>query len=234
MSALEGQVAIVTGAGQGIGRAIALALAAEEMQVVPVARTGAEVEAVAQEAARRAGHALGHVADVTEEAQAQAMIEAAMGEFGQVDLLVNNVGWGLRKPFTHTTQADWQEMWRVNLGSAVLCSQAALKPMLARGQGHIINIASRAGRTGEANLAAYSACKAGLIALTQALAAELAGSGVRVNAVCPGPVDTERMRHANPNRDRTSWLKPEEVARGVVFLAQSRAPALNGLVLDLF
>ncbi len=234
MSELEGQVAIVTGAGRGIGQAVSLALAAEGAWVVPVARTGADVEAVAQEAAQQAGRALAHVADVTEEAQVQAMVEAATGEFGQIDLLVNNVGRGLRKPFPQTTQADWADMWRVNLGAAVLCSQAALKPMLVRGQGQIINVASRAGRMGEANLSAYSASKAGLIALTQALAAEMAGSGVLVNAVCPGPVDTARMRQANPNLDRSTWLRPEEVARAVLYLAQSRAPALNGLVLDLF
>lgn len=234
MSELEGQVAIVTGAGRGIGRATALALAAEGAWIVPVARTDADVEAVAQEAGQLAGRAMAHVADVTEEVQVQAIVEAVMGEFDHIDLLVNNVGRGLRKPFPQTVRADWDEMWRVNLGSAVLCSQAALKPMLARGKGQIINVASRAGRKGEASLSAYSASKAGLIALTQALAAELDGSGVRVNAVCPGPVNTARMRKINPNLDRSTWLRPEEVAQAVLYLAKSRAPALNGLVLDLF
>jgi NAD(P)-dependent dehydrogenase (short-subunit alcohol dehydrogenase family) len=125
-------------------------------------------------------------------------------------------------------------MWRLNLWSAVLCSQAALGTMLAQGEGHIINVASRAGRQGEAHLSAYSASKAGLVALTQALAAEMAGTGIRINAVCPGPVDTERMRRANPDLDRSSWLKPVDIARAVVYLAQTDAPALNGTVLDLF
>jgi NAD(P)-dependent dehydrogenase (short-subunit alcohol dehydrogenase family) len=231
---IEGQVAIVTGGGRGIGRAIALALAAEGAWVAPVARTRADVEAVAGESARLAGRALAYVADATDETQVQNMVEAVLAEFGRLDILVNNVGLGLRKPFIQTTPAEWETMWRMNLWPAVLCSQAVLAPMLAQGWGHIINIASRAGREGEADMAAYSASIAGLVALTQALASELAGSGVRVNAVCPGPVDTERMQRANPNLDRAAWLQPAEVAQAVVFLVQSGAPALNGAVLDLF
>ncbi len=162
------------------------------------------------------------------------MVGAVLGKFGQLDILVNNVGLGLRKPFVQTTPAEWETMWRVNLRSAVLCSQAALVPMLAQGQGQIINIASRAGRQGEANMAAYSASKAGLVALTQALATEMTGTGVQVQAVCPGPVDTERMRLANRKADRSGWLSPRDVARTVLFLTQSRSKAMNGTVLDLF
>ena len=231
---VKGQVAIVIGGGRGIGRAVALALAAEGAWVVAVARTRADVEAVANEAIRRAGRALPYVADVTQEAEVQAMVEAVLEEFGRLDVLVNNVGHGLRKPFAQTTVAEWETVWRVNLLAAVLCSQAVLKPMLAQGSGRIINVASRAGRRGEANMAAYSASKAGMVALTQALAAEMAGSGVLVSAVCPGPVSTERVRRANPNADHSSWLKPDDVAAAVVFLAKSSAPAFNGVVLDLF
>ncbi len=224
----------MTGGGRGIGRAVALALATEGAWVVPVARTRADVEAVAGEAARRAGRARAGVADVTEAAQVQDVIAAVREEFGRLDVLINNAGLGLRKPFAQTTPAEWEMMWRVNLWSAVVCSQAVLEPMLAQGRGHIINVASRAGRRGEADMAAYAASKAGLVALTQSLAAEMAGRGVRVNAVCPGAVDTERVRRANPNVDRSAWLKAEDVAAAVVFLARSSAPAVNGVVLDLF
>lgn len=231
---IEGKVAIVTGSGKGIGRAIALALAAEGAWVTPVARTWADVEAVAEESAALAGRSLAFVADVADRAQVQAMIEAVLGEFGRLDILVNNVGLGLRKPFTQTTPAEWETMWRLNLWTAVVCSQAALVPMLAQGQGHIVNIASRAGRQGEAGMTAYSASKAGLVALTQALASELAGRGIRVSAVCPGPVDTERMRQANPQADRSGWLIPEDVARAVLFSIRSCPDDANATVLDLF
>jgi NAD(P)-dependent dehydrogenase (short-subunit alcohol dehydrogenase family) len=162
------------------------------------------------------------------------MIEAVLEEFGQLDILVNNVGLGLRKPFVQTTLAEWETMWRVNLWPAVLCSQAALVPMLAQGRGHIVNIASRAGRHGESGMAAYSASKAGLVVLTRALASEMAGSGIRVNAVCPGPVDTERMRWANPQADRSGWLAPEDVAQAVLKLVRSSPDATAATVVDLF
>jgi NAD(P)-dependent dehydrogenase (short-subunit alcohol dehydrogenase family) len=231
---LAERVAIVTGSSKGIGRAIALALAEKGAWVVPVARTRADVEAVAEECARLAGRALAHVADVTDRTEVQAMTRAVLDRFGQLDLLVNNVGQGLRKPFIHTTPAEWDTMWHVNLWAAVLCSQAALVPMLAQGQGQIINIASRAGRQGETSMAAYSAAKAGLVALTQSLAGELAGSGVRASAVCPGPVDTERMRQAIPQADRSSWLTVEDVAQAVLSLACSSTNTADGAVLDLF
>jgi NAD(P)-dependent dehydrogenase (short-subunit alcohol dehydrogenase family) len=162
------------------------------------------------------------------------MTRTVLDEFGRLDLLVNNVGQGLRKPFIHTTPAEWEAMWRVNLWPAVLCSQAALVPMLAQKGGQIINIASRAGRHGEAYMAAYSAAKAGLVALTQSLAGELAGSGVRASAVCPGPVDTERMRQANPQADRSGWLTPADVAQAVLSLASSSPNTMNDAVVDLF
>lgn len=231
---IKDQVAVVTGGGRGIGQAVVLALAAEGAWVVPVARTQADVETVAAKAIQTGSPALAHVADVTDAAQVRAMFGAVLKEFGKLDLLVNNAGLGLRRAFRQTTPAEWTTMWRLNLWSAVLCSQAALGTMLAQGEGHIINVASRAGRQGEAHLSAYSASKAGLVALTQALAAEMAGTGIRINAVCPGPVDTERMRRANPDLDRSSWLKPVDIARAVVYLAQTDAPALNGTVLDLF
>lgn len=145
---LKGKVAIVTGGGRGIGRAVALALATEGAWVVTVARTRADVEAVANEAIRRAGRALPYVADVTQEAEVQAMVEAVLEEFGRLDVLVNNVGRGVCQPFAQTTPAEWEMLWRVNLLSAVLCSRAVLKPMLAQGSGRIINVASRAGRRG--------------------------------------------------------------------------------------
>ncbi len=230
---LAERVALVTGGGRGIGRATALALADAGAWVVPVARTAADVEGVAKEARERAGRALPLVADVTAEPQVRALVERVLEEFGRVDLLVNNVGQGLRKPFLETERSDWERVWSLNLWSAVLCVRTCLEPMLAQGGGQIVNVASRAGRRGEAEMVAYSAAKAGLIALTQGLAEELEGR-VRVNAVAPGPVSTERMRHIAPGAPHERWLTPEEVAAAVLYLATSTSPALNGVVLDLF
>jgi NAD(P)-dependent dehydrogenase (short-subunit alcohol dehydrogenase family) len=232
--ALASSVAIVTGGGRGIGRAVTLALAGDGAWVIPVSRTRQEVEAVAVEAAQGTGRASAMVADVTQESEVTQLISDVLGLCGRLDLLVNNVGLGLRQPFAHTTLAEWDMMWRANLLSAVLCTRAVLPAMLTQGSGHIINIASRAGRRGEANMSAYSAAKAGLIALTQSLAAELGGSGVLFSAVCPGPVSTRRVRLANPSADHSAWLAPSDVATAVLQLARSNAASVNGTVLDLF
>jgi 3-oxoacyl-[acyl-carrier protein] reductase len=227
-------IALVTGATQGIGRAIALALTGANFDVAVLARTARDVEATCTEIARRGRRALPLVADVTDRAQVSRAFETVITEFSAVDLLVNNAGRGIRKPFADTSADDWDYLINLNLGSMLCCTEAALRHMLPRGRGTIINVASRAGRRPEAGFALYSALKSGVVAFTQALAQEVGAQGIRVAAVCPGPVDTVRLRREVPDADRSGWLTPEDVAQAVVFLSSPAATRYNGAILDLF
>lgn len=228
------RVALVTGATQGIGRAIAMALAEAGTGVAVLARTEEDVHAVAAEIRRRGGTALPIVADVTSERDVERAFQTVLSELSVLDVLVNNAGTGIRKPFAEMTPSEWDCLIDLNFKGVLYCTRAALRHMKPRRQGCIINIASQAGRQPEPNLAVYSATKAAVIAFSQALAREVDTLGIRVIAVCPGPVDTERIRRLAPNVDRTGWLTPQDVARAVVFLASPLAESYNGAVLDLF
>jgi len=231
---LAGQVAVVTGATKGIGRAIATALAAADAKVAILARTEEDVRATAREIRRRGAITLPIAADVTDARDVEHAFQAVLDEFSVIDILVNNAGTGIRKPFQEMTPAEWDSLIDVNVKGVLHCTRAALQHMQPRRRGCIINIASRAGRQPEPQLAVYSATKAALVAFSRALAHEVNALGIRVVTVCPGPVDTERIRRLRPSADRTGWLQPEDVARAVVFLASPLARAYNGAVLDLF
>ena len=228
------RVALVTGATRGIGRAIAMALAEDGFRVAVLARTDKDVHAVIAEIRRRGGTALPVPADVTEPRDVQQAFQTVLNEFSVLDILVNNAGTGIRKPFEQMTPDEWDCLIDLNLKGLLYCTQVALRHMKPRRQGCIINIASRAGRQPEPNLAVYSATKAAVIAFSQALAREVDALGIRVITVCPGPVDTERIRRLAPNVDRSGWLTPQDVARAVVCLASDPAEGYNGAVLDLF
>ncbi len=231
---LEGQVAIVTGASQGVGKAIAMALAREGARLALAARSVTDLEAAAAEIENSGAQALPVPTDVTLSAQADALVSKTIEAYGQIDILVNNVGGGLRKPIVETTDEEWQRLVDENLTGTVYCCRAVIPIMRRQSRGSIVNISSRAGRIGEAELAAYCAVKHGVVGLTRALAAEEGQSGIRVNAVCPGPVATERMARLLPDVDKSDWLLPEEVAEAVLFLATSPGRGMQGKALDLF
>lgn len=235
---IETRVALVTGATQGIGRATAFALAEAGFSVAVLARTEADVRAVARELRSRGGAhggaALPVVADVTVPEDVERALETVVAEFSVLDVLVNNAGTGIRKPFVHMTGAECDLLIDLNLRGLLLCTRAALRYMLPRQRGCIVNIASRAARLPEPDLAVYSATKAAVLAFSKALAQEVDGQGIRVVTICPGPVDTERMRRLAPDVDRSGWLQPEDVAHAVVFLASPQAARYNGAVLNLF
>jgi NAD(P)-dependent dehydrogenase (short-subunit alcohol dehydrogenase family) len=132
------------------------------------------------------------------------------------------------------TDSDCDAQIEVNLRGLIYCTRTVLRHMRGRGQGCIVNIASRAAALPEPSMAVYSATKAAVLAFSKALAQEVDGSGVRVVAICPGPVDTQRLRRVAPDADRSGWLRPEDVARAVVFLSSPAAARLNGAVLDLY
>ncbi len=211
------KVAVVTGAGRGIGRAIALALARDGAMVALAARSVDELEAVAAEIRAGGQRALVVPADVAVEAHARALIDRALGEFGRLDVLVNNAGAVARELLRDLTVEDWDRVIAVNLRGTFLCSKFALEPMLAQGQGWIVNISSGAGKRGVPTRTAYSAAKFGVIGLTEALDAEVRRHGVRVHVVCPGPVESRMRREGFPDEDPSTLSQPDDVAAAVLF-----------------
>ena len=207
---LSGQVVIVTGAGRGIGRAVAKNLAEAGARIVLVARTGADLARVAQEIG--ADQATAVAGDVTEEATAAAGVAEAQRWGGRLDAVVNNAGIGWHGP-THDMPAEaWRRVLNVNLTGVFLFTKAALPVMLAQRRGHIVNIASGAGRLGMSQNAAYSASKFGVIGFTESVGLEVRGSGVKVSVVEPGSVQT----NFSDSMARRDWaLRPDDVAQVV-------------------
>lgn len=191
---LKDRVTIVTGAGRGIGRVIARRFAAEGAPVVASARTGAEVESVAAEIQKAGGKATAVAADVAQESDCQRIVQAARDKFGRVDILVNNAGiFGPVKLAHEISPQEFDRVLAVNLRSAFLLTRLVLPEMCARGSGNILNISSVAGKVAWPYNSAYGPSKAALLAFTRAVAAEVARQGVRVNAICPGPVTETPM-----------------------------------------
>jgi NAD(P)-dependent dehydrogenase (short-subunit alcohol dehydrogenase family) len=199
--------ALVTGGGRGIGAAIARMLVGEGARVTVLGRDGARLEALTAEAPERIH---GVAADIADEAQVAAAFEAARRRFGPLAILVNNAGQAQSAPFARTSAALWQRMLAVNLTGTFLCSRAALPDMTSAGWGRIVNVASTAGLKGYAYVAAYCAAKHGVVGLTRALAAEVARSGVTVNAVCPGYTESDLLAASVANVAAKTGRSPEE------------------------
>lgn len=227
-------VAIITGAGSGIGRAIATRLVADGYKVL--------VNDVRLEAAQAVAAEIGGVAnagDVSVEADVAAMVEQAEEAFGPVTHLVNNAGHVHQGRFTDLTVQDFDRMIAVHLRGTFLCTHAVLPGMLARRAGVIVNIASQLGQIGGIELVHYSAAKAGIIGLTKALAREVSAQGVRVNAVAPGPINTPLVRKLSEDWQRAKaaelplgrFGEPEEVAATVAFLCSPAASLFVGQTL---
>jgi 3-oxoacyl-[acyl-carrier protein] reductase len=193
---LEGRVALVTGAASGIGQGIALAFAAEGADVVVADRvTEADAAATLAGVAASGREALFVEVDVSDEAQVRAMADAAVARFGRVDILVNNAGIFSESLLEEMTAEEWDRVLATNLRSVFLCTRALIGPMLERGDGRIINIASQLGQIGGVSAVHYSASKAGVIGFTKALAREVSARGVLVNAIAPGPIETPLLEN---------------------------------------
>jgi 2-hydroxycyclohexanecarboxyl-CoA dehydrogenase len=235
---LEDKIAIVTGAGQGIGRAIADKLAAEGATVVVTDLD----EASAKQTAAGLPGAVAIRADVTDRQDVQTAVDRVMQQFGRVDVLVNNAGWDKASPFVDSDPADWDRAIAVNLYGVLHTCRAVLPIMAGQGGGAVVNLGSDAGRVGSSGEAVYSAAKGGVIAFTKSLAREMARHQVRVNCVCPGPTDTALFASFAGPKLREALTKaipfrrlgqPADVANVVAFLASDQAAFVTGQTISV-
>ncbi|MGE5580967.1 MAG: 3-oxoacyl-[acyl-carrier-protein] reductase [Bacillota bacterium] len=234
------EVAIVTGAARGIGRAIAMALSAEGAAVF-LSDVSEDVHKTAEEIRNNGGQAGSLVGNVTVEADCEAMVAETIKKFGKVDILVNNAGITRDNLLLRMTEADWDAVLNINLKGAFLCTKAAIKPMMKQRSGKIVNIASVIGIMGNKGQANYAASKGGLIAFTKTMAKELGSRNIRVNAIAPGFIES-KMTDALSEDARTALMrliplealgKPENVADAVVFLVSPSSSYITGHVLNV-
>jgi NADP-dependent 3-hydroxy acid dehydrogenase YdfG len=217
--AVQGQVAIVTGAGRGIGHAIATAMAREGATVVLAARTRQQLAATAAAIRESGGTALAIPTDVTQDAAVEAMVEQAIAELGRVDALVTAAGAASFGPVVSSKPADWDAILAVNLRAVMVCCHAVLPVMIRQRRGTIINVASVAAQRAIPGAAVYTATKAGVVGFSRVLAEELRAEGVRVGVLVPGAVDTPLWDTIPNSPDRSRMLRPEDVARAAVLMA---------------
>lgn len=238
MGLLDNQVAIVTGASKGIGRAIALAFGREGARVVVTARTTTELEQLAAQLRQGGAEALVVTADLANDQDLARIVAETRATFGRIDILVNNAA--LIHPPLDLVDFEaelWRQVIAVNLTAAALLSKAVLPAMIENRAGKIINISSIGGRKGGKGRSAYRVSKAGLISLTESLAAEVKAYGIDVNCICPGGVDTEGYREAFASQGRAEeprLMEPAEIAALALFLASPASSALTGSAIDAF
>jgi 3-oxoacyl-[acyl-carrier protein] reductase len=233
---LTGKVAIVTGAGRNIGRAIALTLAEGGASILVNARSNrAEADAVAREIEAAGGKALVHIGDVADAKSVQAMADAAVNQFGRIDILVNNAALRREKSFAEMSYAEWREIMDVTLDGTFHCVKACLPALRQSGAGAIVNIGGLSAHTGAKNRTHVVTAKAGIIGFTRALAHDLADDGITVNCVVPGLIGTPRPKGSpEPAHHLTHGTitgergRPEDVAAAVRFLCGPGARYING------
>lgn len=239
---LANDVALITGAGRGIGSVIASRFAAAGARVIVADLDEASAKSTANSIGASGGQAFALKVDVSDPHEVQRLVETTCQQFGQLNVLINNAGIGLNKPFLTTTLEEWEQQLKVNLTGQFLCGQAAARQMVKQGSGRIVNVASISGQRGGQGRAAYGAAKAGVILLTKVMAVELSPLGVRVNAVAPGPVDTDQSRETHTPATRQAYYdripsrrygEREEIAAAVLFLASAESSFVSGHILNV-
>jgi 2-hydroxycyclohexanecarboxyl-CoA dehydrogenase len=231
----QNRTVLVTGAGRGIGRSIALRFSEEGARVALVARTGAEIEETARQIAAAGGKSLALPADITAPGAADDCVAQTERELGPVDILVNNAGVFIWRPFLKLSPEEWDRVIATNLTGAASFCRAVLPGMVERRRGRIVSVSSIHGTRGDANVVAHSAAKFGLIGMTQALAREFRSHNIAINAVCPGTVENRKDEgegiHAEPLAEK---LWPRDVAKAILFLASDDAGGITGAALEVF
>jgi NAD(P)-dependent dehydrogenase (short-subunit alcohol dehydrogenase family) len=242
MAKLDGQVAIVTGAGQGIGHGVAVCLAQAGARVVAADAVSARAAQTAADIRALGGEALGVQTDVTRVDSVNSLVYSTFTHFGKIDILVNNAGVVVVKPIMDQTEADWDRVLDVNLKGVFLCCHRVVQEMVKQQSGAIVNIASIAAFHYTVPHVPYAASKAGVVAITRDLAFEVAHHGVRVNAIAPGPIETPMMSSALTQQQREAYAKsiplkrlgqPRDIGNAVVFLASADASFVTGVTLPV-
>lgn len=217
---LAGKVALVTGAGRGIGKAVARSLARAGCHVILSSRTIAQIEEVEREIRREGGSATVVGADLTDDDAIAYLVDESRRACGAVDILVNNAGWGKRATVVKARIEDWDQTFRLNLRAPMILAQRFLPAMIEKGEGAVINVGSVSGKSGEANGAAYSASKFGLIGFTQSLYEEVREHGIKVAVILPGFVDTPMIPPVK-HLDRSKMIQADDVAQSVLYILNS-------------
>lgn len=231
----EGKVVLVAGGTGGLGRAVSLAFLEEGAKLIVPYRKQEEFDALKKAASAANSRLAGHTVDVADEAAVSQLIDGVLAQHGRLDALVNTAGGyagGVKLWEMETKVLD--QMLALNLRSGYALSRAVLPSMLKQGRGTIVNVAAKAALDHMAGAAAYSASKAAALALLDALAAEVKGSGVRVNSILPSIIDTEANRKAMPNADFAKWPKPEDIARVILFLCTEDAKVIHGAAIPVY
>lgn len=246
MKRLQDTVALVTGGGRGIGRAICLRLAQENAKVAIADILEHDAEQVVAEITNNGGQAMVVKTDVTHLDQVRACVQQVTNTWGRIDVLINNAGWDKLEPFVESQPETWEKVIAINLKGPISFCHAVIPQMIARKTGKIISISSDAGRVGSTGEAVYSACKAGLIGFSKTLARELARAKINVNVVCPGPTETPLLKGITGGEAGAKVIdamtravpfrrlgQPEEIAAAVAFFASPDADFVTGQVLSV-
>jgi NAD(P)-dependent dehydrogenase (short-subunit alcohol dehydrogenase family) len=232
---IKNQIAIITGAGRGVGRATAQLFAREGAQVVLFSRTRAHLDEAATSISGAGGHCLAIAGDVSREEDVQALFQTVQETYGRVDILVNCAGLVAVRPFAEMDTATWDSVLGVNLRGTFLCCREAFRVMMQQRQGVIVNISSLSGVKGVEKfpgLSAYNVSKSGVASLTEILAVEGKPHNIRVCAVSPGAVDTEMLRQAAPHLK--AGMTPDDMAQILLFLADDSGRMLSGSNIEIF